>query len=76
MLDKKNVNSETDLGWVTSVCDSPQIGSWIGLAFLKGGLEKYEGKTMYAVNPLYNETPKVTICSPHFFDKQGERLYG
>ena len=74
--DKENVNSENDLGWVTSVCDSPQLGTWIGLAFVKGGLEKYQGQTLYAVNPLYGEAPKVEVCSPHFFDPKGERLHG
>lgn len=71
---KDIVNSDTDLGWLTSVCHSPAMGCWIGLAYLKGGLNEHEGKTLYAVNPLYDEAPSVEICSPHFFDPKGERL--
>lgn len=74
--DRRYTNSETDLGWVTSVCDSPTMGCWIGLAYLKGGLAAHEGKTLYAVNPLYDEAPPVEVCSPHFFDPKGERLHG
>ena len=73
-FDKNDVSSETDLGWITSVCDSPAMGCWIGLAYLKGGLDAYEGKSLYAVNPLFDEAPEVEVCSPHFFDPKGERL--
>lgn len=74
VLDKNNANSDTDLGWITSVCNSPAMGCWIGLAFLKGGLAEHEGKMLYAVNPLYDEVHKVEICSPHFYDPKAERI--
>lgn len=73
--DKSGANSENDLGWVTSVADSPALGCWIALAYLKGGLELHNGKTLHAVSPLYGEAPAVEVCSPHFFDPQGERLH-
>ena len=76
VVDKDNANAETSLGWVTSVGDSPQLGCWIGLAYVKGGLGEHEGKTLYAVNPLYDEAPAVEVVSPHFFDPKGERLHG
>lgn len=72
---RQGANSETDLGWVTSVADSPAINGWIALAYIKGGLDEHEGKTLYAVNPLYGEAPAVEVCSPHFFDAKGERLH-
>ena len=74
--DADDANRENDLGWITSVCDSPQLGCWIGLGYLKGGVEAYAGKTLYAVNPLYGEAPAVEVVSPHFFDPKGERLNG
>lgn len=76
VIDKDNANAETSLGWVTSVCDSPAIGCWIGLAYLRGGLEEHDGKRLFAVNPIYDEAPAVEVVSPHFFDPQGERLKG
>ena len=74
--DKNNANTETDLGWVTSVCDSPTEKKWIGLALIKGGLQEYQGQNLYAVSPVHDEAKKVTVCSPHFFDPKGERLHG
>ena len=76
VVDKDDANAETSLGWVTSVCDSPALGCWIGLAYVSGGLDKHGGNTLYAVNPLYDEAPAVEVCSPHFFDAKGERLHG
>ena len=76
VVDKDNANAETSLGWVTSVCDSPAVGRWIGLAYLKGGLAEHDGKTLYAVNPIYDEAPAVEVCSAHFYDPAGERLNG
>jgi len=76
VADKDNANAETSIGWVTSVCDSPAVGCWIGLAYLRGGLAEHEGKTLYAANPIYSESPAVEVCSPHFFDAKGERLHG
>ncbi len=76
VVDKDDASAETSLGWVTSVCDSPAVGCWIGLAYLQGGLSQHEGKTLYAVNPIYDEAPAVEVCSAHFFDPEGERLNG
>ena len=76
VADAENANSTTDLGWITSVCDSPAVGCWIGLAYVKGGLAEHEGKTLYAVNPIYGEAPAVEVVSAHFFDPKGERLNG
>ena len=76
VADKENANAETSLGWVTSVCDSPAIGCWIGLAYVKGGLQEHEGKRLFAVNPIYDEAPEVEVVSAHFFDPDNERLKG
>ena len=75
VLDENNATTEDSLGWVTSVADSPVLGCWIGLAYLKGGLSEHEGKTLSAVYPLRDEAVDVEICSPHFFDPKGERLH-
>lgn len=76
VADKNIANAETSLGWITSVCDSPAMGCWIGLAYVRGGLSEHDGKILYAANPIYEESPAVEICSPHFFDPKGERLHG
>ncbi len=66
---------EASLGWVTSVCDSPAIGCWIGLGFLQNGKNRM-GEQLFAHFPLYDETLAVTVVSSHFFDPKGERLHG
>ncbi|MEO0400680.1 MAG: sarcosine oxidase subunit alpha family protein [Pseudomonadota bacterium] len=63
------------LGWVSSVTDSPNVGSWIGLGFLKGGMEQ-NGRTIYASYPLKDEFVEVELCNPCFVDPEGERLRG
>ncbi len=73
--DKNNATHETSLGWVTSVGDSPAIGSWIGLAYLKDGPNRH-GDRIFAVYPLKDEAVEVEICDPVFFDPKGERLHG
>ncbi len=76
VLDKNDANAETSLGWISSVTDSPGLGCWIGLGYLKGGLPAHEGARIHAVFPMYDEAVEVEICSPHFFDPDGERLNG
>ncbi len=73
--DKNDTNSETSLGWVTSVANSPAMGCWIALGYLHGGLGEYQGKRLHAVYPMLDEAVEVEICSPHFFDPKGERLH-
>lgn len=71
----QNTATEDSLGWVTSVGDSPQVGCWIGLGYLKGGLDRV-GDKIYAHYPMKDETVEVEICNPVFFDSKGERLHG
>ncbi|MEM9329901.1 MAG: sarcosine oxidase subunit alpha family protein [Pseudomonadota bacterium] len=68
-------NPSASKGWVTSVGDSPQLGCWIGLAYLQGGASRH-GTKMIAHYPLKDEQVEVEIVSPHFFDPKGERLHG
>ncbi len=70
-----NTTTDASLGWITSVADSPAIGTWIGLGFMRGGMQN-DGRKIYAHFPLKNETVEAEICSPHFYDPKGERHYG
>ena len=63
------------LGWISSVADSPALGCWIGLGYLRGG-KKHQGERRFAWYPLKEEMVEVEICHPVFFDPQGERLHG
>src|SRR5579862_8196257 len=62
-----------DQGYVTSVAYSPTLGHFIGLGLLARGPERY-GETVRAVDLLRDSDVAVEICSPTFYDPQGERL--
>ena len=64
------------LGHVTSVADSPQLNSWIGLGLLEGGLIRWRGKTLTAESPVDRQSTEVIVVSPHFYDPQGGRMHG
>ena len=64
------------LGHVSSVADSPALGTWIGLGFVQGGLAKWEGRTITAANPVDGQNVQVQVVSPHFFDAKGDRMHG
>ncbi len=63
-------------GWITAVTYSPALGHWIGLGFLKGGHESYEGKTLVSADPVRKGNIEVEVVSPHMYDASGERMYG
>jgi methylglutamate dehydrogenase subunit C len=61
-------------GYITSVTWSTELKKFIALALYNGGL-KHEGEDIICAFPLKNENVKARIVSPHFIDKQGERLH-
>jgi sarcosine oxidase subunit alpha len=63
------------LGWVTSVTESPSLGKWIGLGFVRGGLEAWEGRELIASDPIRGRATRVAIVAPHFLDPEGTRLH-
>ena len=63
------------LGWISSVADSPAVGCWIGLGYIRGGRERI-GQKLVAWYPLKEEMVEVEICNPVFVDPEGERLHG
>ncbi|MCE5974768.1 sarcosine oxidase subunit alpha family protein [Sinirhodobacter sp. WL0062] len=65
--------TETDLGWITSACFSPHVGSGIGLGFLADGTARI-GQEIIAANPLQGQSVRLRVVSPHFVDPEGGRL--
>jgi len=63
-------------GFITAVTDSPDLGHWVGLALVKGGLERWEGVEMTSYDPARDGNMAVRIVSPHFLDPKGERMHG
>jgi sarcosine oxidase subunit alpha len=70
---KDPASPETDQGYMSSVCYSPSLGSYIGLGFLKSG-DQRKGDTVQAIDLLRKSNIEVEVVSPHFFDPEGGRL--
>ncbi len=62
-----------DQGWISSSVYSPMMGCYIGLGFVKNGLNR-KGEFVRAVDLVRGSDIEVEICSPHFYDPEGERL--
>ncbi len=71
----KEMTTENDEGWMTSVAWSPNLQTSIGLGFIERGDSRI-GETVVAADPLRDRSIEVEIVSPHFVDPEGERLRG
>ncbi len=69
----KEAVTKNDLGWMTSVAYSPELGHSIGLGFLKMG-EQRKGDKLRAVDLLRGGEVQVEVVSPHMIDPEGDRL--
>ncbi len=63
-------------GWITGVTHSPANGHWIGIGFVSGGHEAWEGQTLIAADPVRKGNVEVEVVSPHMYDPTGEKMYG
>lgn len=64
---------ENDLGYVSSATQSPTLGHAIGLGFIAGGPARI-GERLRAFDPIRGGDFEVEICTPHFYDPQGDRV--
>lgn len=69
----REAGSGTSMGWVSSVTQSIEFNSWIGLALVENG-ESLKGQRLFAVSPLHDESVEVTITSPHHVDPENARV--
>jgi len=61
------------LGWVSSVTLSVEKNSWIGLALVANGADRY-GQCLYASSPLHKECVAVRIVPAAHVDPEGCRV--
>ena len=67
------VHRSTDQGYVTSVCYSPTMEGWIGLAFLRDGRARH-GQTVRLVDHMRGTDVLCTVTDPVFHDPEGAKL--
>jgi heterotetrameric sarcosine oxidase alpha subunit len=63
-----------DQGYVTSVCYSPSLGSYIGLALLKSGRERI-GEKIVVWDALRGRETVAEVCNPVFYDPDNKKLH-
>ena len=74
VCEKNNIKGQ-GIGRITSVTYSPELGHWIGLGFVKGGLDKWKDTTLVGADPVRNKQMNLKVVSPHMIDPKGERMY-
>ena len=74
ICEKNNIKG-FGIGRVTSVTHSPELGHWIGLGFIKGGLEKWKDTVVVGSDPIRNKEMEIQVVSPHMIDPEGKRLH-
>ena len=62
-----------DQGYLTSACWSPSLNTQIGLGFLQNGAARH-GDTILVLDLMRRQYVETEVCSPHFYDPQGEKL--
>ena len=67
------IHRETSQGYVTSMCWSPTLAEWIGLAFVRNAPSRH-GEVMRLVDHMRDCDVEVTLCPPVFFDPEGGKL--
>lgn len=63
------------LGHVTAMTYSPELGTYVALALLQGGM-KHLGKRLTATDPVRGKTVEVEVTDPCFIDPEGSRMHG
>ena len=74
ICEKNNIKG-FGIGRVTSVTHSPELGHWIGLGFIKGGLEKWKNQTVMGCDPIRNKEMQIQVVSQHMVDPEGKRMH-
>ena len=72
---EKNQITGQGIGRITSVTHSPELGHWIGIGFVKGGLEKWKDTNLIGADPVRNKQMELKVVSPYMIDPEGKRMY-
>ena len=64
------------IGRITAVTHSPALGHWIGLGFVKGGVNNWKNKEIIGSDPVRNNEVRIEVVSPHMYDPDGEKMHG
>ena len=68
------LQSGKNIGHITSTTYSPAMEKYIALALIEHG-DTFINNQLIATYPLNSEKNNVLVVDPHFYDKEGDRLY-
>ena len=74
VCEKNNIKG-FGVGRITSVTHSPELGHWIGIGFIQGGVERWKNKTVIGSDPVRNKEMEIQVVSPHMIDPEGQRMH-
>ena len=74
VCEKNNIKG-FGIGRITSVTHSPELGHWIGIGFIQGGVERWKNKTVIGSDPVRNKQMEIQVVSPHMIDPEGQRMH-
>ncbi|MDF1720817.1 MAG: sarcosine oxidase subunit alpha family protein [Minwuia sp.] len=63
------------IGHVTAMTYSPELGTYVALGLLEGGMA-HLGKRLTATDPVRGNTVEVEVTDPCFIDPDGSRMHG
>jgi sarcosine oxidase subunit alpha len=64
------------IGRITAVTYSPALGHWIGLGFVKGGVNSWRNIEIVGSDPVRNNEVRIEVVSPHMYDPEGKKMHG
>ena len=77
ILCRNDAVSGHGVGWITGVTEAPAFGNrWLGIGFIAGGPEAWEGETATAADPMRGRNVAVRVLSAHRWDPEGKRMHG
>ena len=68
------MNNEKNVGHITSTTFSPAMKKYIALALIDCD-DSMINRELIAAYPLNKEQNNVLVVDPHFYDKEGDKLY-
>ena len=74
VCEKNNIQGQ-GIGRITSVTHSPELGHWIGIGYVNGGLDSWKDVTLVGADPVRNKQMEIKVVSPHMIDPEGKRMY-
>ncbi|MGB0786051.1 MAG: 2Fe-2S iron-sulfur cluster-binding protein [Alphaproteobacteria bacterium] len=69
-------NMHDQIGYVSSAGYSTTLGCYVGIGFVRGGLEKWEGQSIYVADPVRGQHFEAQVVHPCHVDREGVLVRG